>query len=177
MNSNCKCLVNFYAKSFILNRRVRYFQTSIRNANISDIESIENCNIMSLPEHYDRSYYADCISNWPGLTFVAEDANKQVIAYALACIQEDNFHRNGFLTSIAVQPSSRGRGIGLSLMNAVHIEVSKKYLAESIYLHVRPSNFRALKFYRSLGYTENTFIQMYYGDGEAAWLLKKIFSN
>ena len=173
----CTYILNQFTLRSFSNREIRSFQTLIRNAHLSDIDSIENCNLLSLPEHYDRSHYVECINNRPTLTFVAEDISGNVIAYALACIQDDSFRRTGFLTGIAVGPSSRGRGIGLSLMNAVHTEVLERHFVESISLHVRPSNFRALKFYRNLGYTENAYIQMYYGDGEAAWLLTKSFNK
>jgi ribosomal protein S18 acetylase RimI-like enzyme len=55
--------------------------------------------------------------------------------------------------AIAVDPAAQGRGVGRGLM----AEVSRRALAqgfESMHLTVHPSNYGALAFYRSLGWTE-----------------------
>jgi ribosomal-protein-alanine N-acetyltransferase len=57
-------------------------------------------------------------------------------------------------------------------MLAVEEELRKKGVVE-LWLEVRVSNTRAVKFYKRLGYVEKGILKGYYADGEDAMLLKK----
>ena len=71
------------------------------------------------------------------------------------------------LLKIAVHPSSRGKGYGERLFQALESE-AKKRGAEKIFLEVRASNVAALGLYRKSGFTQTRIRKNYYPDGETA---------
>ncbi|KAJ8609812.1 hypothetical protein CTAYLR_007182 [Chrysophaeum taylorii] len=140
-------------------------EVTIEAAGFGDIEEIQRCNRASLPENYADSFYERHLKQWPDLSFVAR-ADGAVAGYVLGRLDENLGH----ITSLAVNREWRRLGLARRLMHSVHAQLVKRDVSVSR-LHVRCSNFKALKLYSSLGYTIHTVVRGYYADGEAAYLM------
>ena len=90
---------------------------SIRQATVSDLVEMQNCNLFCLPENYQMKYYLYHILSWPQLLMVAED-NGKIVGYVLAKMEEDAKTPHGHITSLAVLRTHRKLGLATKLMNA-----------------------------------------------------------
>merc|ERR1712228_320022 len=68
----------------------------IRQALMSDIQQMQNCNLQCLPENYALRYYLFHFVTWPQLLFVAEDEadNGRIVGYVLAKMEEEDKDKN-----------------------------------------------------------------------------------
>jgi len=87
-------------------------------------------------------------------------------------------HTQGQITSLAVLPRWRRRGLAQGLMRAVHGQFAGAHGAAHVHLHVRRSNGAALHLYGrpaaegGLGYRPLRNLPSYYPDGEEALLMQ-----
>ncbi len=86
--------------------------------------------------------------------------------YLFACWQVDELH----VLKVATHPLHEGRGIATSLLDEARYEV-KRAGARGLVLEVRPSNRRAIRLYRHLGYGIITRRPHYYANGEDAFVM------
>lgn len=56
---------------------------SIRKFEVSDLQKIQSCNLMSLPENYQMKYYFYHYIAWPDISWVAETSDKKIVGYVL----------------------------------------------------------------------------------------------
>ena len=89
--------------------------------------------------------------------------------YGFACLF--SLFETAELLNIAVDTDYRGRGIGESLLTAVH-EQAKAMGAERILLEVRVSNAPAIALYKKHGYEKIAVRKNYYGNGEDADIME-----
>jgi ribosomal protein S18 acetylase RimI-like enzyme len=81
---------------------------TIRTAKPQDLMNMQHCNLLCLPENYQMKYYFYHGLSWPQLSFVAEDAKKNIVGYVLAKMEEESEEApHGHITSLAVQRSHR----------------------------------------------------------------------
>ena len=90
--------------------------------------------------------------------------------YGYACLF--SLFETAELLNIAVDTAYRGRGIGESLLTAVH-EQARTLGAERILLEVRVSNAPAIALYKKHGYKKIAVRKNYYGNGEDADIMEK----
>eukprot|EP00456_Euglypha_rotunda_P020832 TRINITY_DN18079_c0_g1_i5.p1 TRINITY_DN18079_c0_g1~~TRINITY_DN18079_c0_g1_i5.p1 ORF type:complete len:209 (+),score=28.40 TRINITY_DN18079_c0_g1_i5:83-709(+) len=151
---------------------------SIRQATMSDLLEMQNCNLFCLPENYQMKYYLYHILSWPQLLFVAEDYHKRIVGYVLAKMEEDAKQPHGHITSLSVLRSHRKLGIATKLMEAAHRQMKDVFKAEYVSLHVRKSNTAAFHLYsQTLGYQPHDIEVKYYADGEDAYDMRKTFTK
>jgi len=82
----------------------------------------------------------------------------------------------GHVTSLAVLPTFRRRGLAAQLMKQLHFHMDAGHLANGVGLHVRVSNIAAKKLYcDGMGYGVVDVIRSYYQDGEDAFFMRKNF--
>ena len=91
---------------------------NIRQATVSDLLEMQNCNLFCLPENYQMKYYLYHILSWPQLLYVAEDVNRRIVGYVLAKMEEDAAEPHGHITSLAVLRTHRKLGLATKLMSA-----------------------------------------------------------
>lgn len=104
---------------------------------------------------------------------VREGEKGRLLAYACLWILEGELHVN----NIAVDPSSRGQGLGRRLMEQA-IRLGRARRCRKALLQVRPTNARALALYRSLGFAVTGRRRRYYSDtGEDALLMEKLLDG
>jgi len=80
----------------------------------------------------------------------------------------------GHVTSLAILHPYRRKGLAQQLMNQLHHNMQEHYRTDLVGLHVRVSNYGAIKLYEGdLGYQVQELIHNYYQDGEDAYLMQK----
>ncbi|WP_456475524.1 ribosomal protein S18-alanine N-acetyltransferase [Candidatus Pyrohabitans sp.] len=139
----------------------------IRKFRQSDLARVYEIEVQSFKDPYHPVFLLNLYELY-GDTFLVAEENRLVVGYVIA----RKVNTKGHIIAIAVEEKHRCRGIGRALMFAVEEELKKNGVVE-IWLEVRISNTRAIKFYKKLGYVEKGIIRRYYTDGEDALLLKK----
>jgi peptide alpha-N-acetyltransferase len=82
----------------------------------------------------------------------------------------------GHVTSLAVLPTFRRRGLAAQLMKQLHFHMDEGHHADGVGLHVRVSNVAARRLYcEGMGYGVVDVIRGYYQDGEDAFFMRKDF--
>eukprot|EP01086_Lenisia_limosa_P010062 TRINITY_DN33940_c0_g1_i1.p1 TRINITY_DN33940_c0_g1~~TRINITY_DN33940_c0_g1_i1.p1 ORF type:complete len:155 (+),score=23.21 TRINITY_DN33940_c0_g1_i1:128-592(+) len=73
-----------------------------------------------------------------------------------------------YIRTLGVLPAYRRLGVGKALVSHVIdcIKKKKAHGAQSVYLHVQPSNTNAIEFYRAMGFEETNRVDSYYKDME-----------
>lgn len=127
------------------------------------------------PEHIDEIMAIEAESNespWSRKAFEQEVGHrlgvflvaltgKKVVGYAGAWIVADECH----ITTIAVSPDERKKGLGARLMTEV-LARSKEKGAACATLEVRAGNVAAIALYRSLGFAEAGLRRKYYPNND-----------
>tara|TARA_B100000949_G_C14218809_1_gene423592 strand:+ start:653 stop:1147 length:495 start_codon:yes stop_codon:yes gene_type:complete len=150
--------------------------TIIRRCEPSDMISVMEINMKTLPEHYSDYFYESLLSEMPESFLVAE--NVGVYVGYIMCKSEfgfSNFKRLGFVkkghvVSVAVLDDFRGNGIGSALVEEAFNGVKEKQCDE-MYLEVRCSNTDAVRLYERLGMSVLQRLKSYYRDGEDAYMM------
>lgn len=149
---------------------------NIRRADTSDIISVMEINLKTLPEHYSDYFYEAILAEMPEAFLIAE-ADGKVIGYIMCKIEHgfSNFKKLGFvkkghMVSVAVLDEHRKGGIGRALVEESVKGVSIRECDE-FYLEVRCSNNIAVRMYEKLGFEIRQRLGAYYKDGEDAYLM------
>ena len=154
----------------------------IRRCEPSDLISIMEINMKTLPEHYSDYFYESLLSDLPEAFIVAEINGKYAgyimckTEFGFSNFKKLGFVKKGHVVSIAVLHEYRNKGIGKALVEESNKGVQQKQCVE-MYLEVRCSNNEAVKLYENLGYIIKQRLRSYYRDGEDAYLMAKDFSN
>jgi ribosomal-protein-alanine acetyltransferase len=90
----------------------------------------------------------------------------EIVAYLFACWQVDELH----VLKVATHPVYAGRGLATSLLAEALDEVRRRQ-GRGVILEVRPTNQRAVRLYRRLGYHVLARRPRYYADGEDALVM------
>jgi ribosomal-protein-alanine N-acetyltransferase len=90
----------------------------------------------------------------------------EVTAYLFGCWQVDELH----VLKVACHPLYEGRGLATSLLAEAVEEVQRRQ-GRGVILEVRPTNLRAVRLYRHLGYHVLARRPRYYADGEDALVM------
>ena len=77
------------------------------------------------------------------------------------------------ITCMAVIPENKGKGVGTKLLSAIEAE-AKKYGAIKLFVHTNKDDERVIRFYHNNGYKTVGFVDDYYYDGSAIFLLKHL---
>ena len=150
--------------------------TIIRRCEPSDIISVMEINMKTLPEHYSDYFYESLLCDLPESFLIAE--NGGIPLGYIMCKSEfgfSNFKKLGFVkkghvVSVAVLDKFRGSGIGSALVEEAFKGVKEKQCDE-MYLEVRCSNTDAVRLYEKLDMSIKQRLRSYYRDGEDAYMM------
>ena len=148
----------------------------IRRAEPSDLISIMEINLKTLPEHYSDYFYESLLAELPEAFIVAEVGGKHVgyimckTEYGFSNFKKLGFVKKGHVVSIAVIDEFRKKGIGNALVEE-SVNGVKLRNCDEFYLEVRCSNNDAVRLYEKLGFVIKQQLNAYYRDGEAAYLM------
>lgn len=100
--------------------------------------------------------------------------DRAVAGYALVMLRRGS--RVARLYSIAVDPASRGAGLGARLLADAEGQ-ARKAGAAALRLEVRVDNAAAIKLYQRRGYRHFACIPDYYQDGAEAWRYERVLES
>lgn len=136
----------------------------VRSFALSDLGQIVRIERASFgPEAYSvTTFLAHLFRDRKGL-LVVEDEEGRVAGYALARVGLRWLGvRRGGITSVAVEPAQRRRGLGRALLRAT-LEYLKENGVEAADLEVDVSNRAAQSLYEAFGFVPSRVIPHYYG--------------
>jgi ribosomal-protein-alanine N-acetyltransferase len=149
---------------------------NIRRAESSDLISVMEINLKTLPEHYSDYFYESLLAELPEAFIVAEIGGKHVgyimckTEFGFSNFKKLGFVKKGHVVSIAVVEEHRRKGIGNALVeesvNGVNLRKCDEF-----YLEVRCSNTDAVRLYEKMGFEIRQQLNAYYRDGEDAYLM------
>ena len=129
----------------------------LRKAKLRDLPEILKIEKEVFPDPW--SFYSFIFElNYPSNYFVVLETEDKIIGYMIAGEYEESYH----LKNIAIKKEHQGKGYGKFLLNHL-IEKAKKENKKFIFLEVRVSNERAIKFYEKFGFKRNRILKGYYG--------------
>ncbi len=138
----------------------------IRPAAAEDIPAVAALEAEVFPDPWPQHLYLQEVG--PPLRFqrVVYTESGYLAGYLFACWQLDELH----VLKVATHPLHEGRGVASALMAEAKAEAVRAG-ARSLLLEVRPSNRRAFRLYRYLGYDVLGRRPRYSADGEDALVL------
>jgi ribosomal-protein-alanine N-acetyltransferase len=149
---------------------------NIRRAGPSDLISVMEINLKTLPEHYSDYFYESLLAELPEAFIIAEIGGKHVgyimckTEFGFSNFKKLGFVKKGHVVSIAVVEEHRRKGIGNALVeesvNGVNLRKCDEF-----YLEVRCSNTDAVRLYEKMGFEIRQQLNAYYRDGEDAYLM------
>jgi len=140
---------------------------NIRPVAKDDIEAISLLEEASFNDPYP-SYFLSELARDNLETFLVLTLSNEIVGYGVVDHWEDHDH----LISIAVRPDSRRKGLGGALLVELEKRISKE---RPLRLEVRQSNLAAIQLYSKRGFTKTGVADGYYGDGENAITMEKMF--
>lgn len=137
-----------------------------------DLDEVLAIERQSFPSAWSRGSYERELRNDSSYYFCVRSAGV-LVAYAGLWIVLDEAH----ITTIAVHPQWRGRGIATHLMRLL-IGLAHREGAVRLTLEVRERNEAALALYRKLGFARKGVLPAYYGDtGENGIVMWKMLDR
>ena len=150
--------------------------TVIRRCEPTDLISIMEINMKTLPEHYSDYFYESLLADMPESFLIAENGGRHVgyimckSEFGFSNFKKLGFVKKGHVVSVAVLDEFRGNGIGSALVQEA-FKCVKERQCDEMYLEVRCSNTDAVKMYEKLGMSIKQRLQSYYRDGEDAYMM------
>ena len=150
--------------------------TIIRRCEPSDMISVMEINMKTLPEHYSDYFYESLLADMPESFLVAENGGRFVgyimckSEFGFSNFKKLGFVKKGHVVSVAVLDEFRGNGIGSALVEEAFKGVNEKQCDE-MYLEVRCSNTDAVRLYEKLGMSVLQRLKSYYRDGDDAYMM------
>ena len=149
---------------------------NIRRAGPSDLISVMEINLKTLPEHYSDYFYESLLAELPEAFIIAEIGGKHVgyimckTEFGFSNFKKLGFVKKGHVVSIAVVEEHRRKGIGNALVEE-SVNGVKLRNCDEFYLEVRCSNTDAVRLYEKMGFVIRQQLNAYYRDGEDAYLM------
>ncbi|KAI1313863.1 hypothetical protein EDD11_002434 [Mortierella claussenii] len=134
------------------------------------VSLIEN----DLSEPYSIYTYRYFLHQWPKLSFLAMDKEKDKCIGVIVCRLEPHGHamlNRGYIAMLAVSKEYRKRRIGSTLV-LMAIEAMKKAGADEIVLETEYTNQSAIALYLQMGFIKDKRLYRYYLNGVDAFRLK-----
>ena len=168
----------FEPKAFVPNlepvRRSEGFYT-IKPLNRRDLGSLLklSARCFKQTESYNRETFEYLLREPKVVSYQARTLSNELVGFLFVM---GNHVRTAHITTVAVAPEFRLRGIGDRLISHAEVTLRKKGL-DSIVLEVRESNSAARRLYSSRGYKVVQVLRSYYADGEDACLMSKSLTS
>ena len=131
-----------------------------------DVPAVAAIESAVFPDPWPAHLYLQEIGQPLRLQLVVTTARGEVIAYLFGSWQVDELH----VLKVACHPLYEGRGLATSLLAEALDEVRRRS-GRGVILEVRPTNLRAVRLYRHLGYHVLARRPRYYADGEDALVM------
>jgi ribosomal-protein-alanine N-acetyltransferase len=137
--------------------------TIIRPMVARDADEVLKIDLLSFSNNWIKEGYLQDLKNPHTFYLVVEESGK-IVGYAGMIVVEEESH----LTSLAIHPNLRRRGLGRSLFEEM-LRAAMLKGAEKMTLEVKVGNVVAQKMYEQYGFVQIAYIKGYYRDtGEDA---------
>ncbi len=137
-----------------------------RSARVEDIPAVAALEADVFSDPWPQHLYLQEVGQPLRFQRVVYTEAGYLAGYLFACWQLDELH----VLKVATHPLHEGRGVATALMDEARAEAARS-AARALILEVRPSNRRALRLYRHLGYNVLGRRPRYYADGEDALVM------
>ena len=137
-----------------------------REARTEDIPAVAALEAEVFSDPWPQHLYLQEVGQPQRFQRVVYSENGYLAAYLFACWQLDELH----VLKVATHPLYEGRGLATALLEEARLEAARSS-ARGLLLEVRPSNRRAIRLYRFLGYELIGRRPRYYADGEDALVM------
>ncbi len=145
----------FYAKIFP-GSVSRQDLMKIRRMDAADLPSVVAIEEKNYNYPWSENIFLDCLRALNYSCWVCVEAEGTIIGYCIVSIAAGEAH----IMNVCVDPAIQGVGAGRKMLE--HMVELARPKAEKIFLEVRPSNQRAIKLYKSLGFNEIGIRKDYY---------------
>lgn len=142
-------------------------EITIRKMRFDDIDKVYALEAELFPNPWPRSFFEHDLAVKNTLAFIVE-YKERVVGYSLASCSNSAFH----ITNIAVNKECQREGIGTELMNRLE-KIALDRGCTYAYLEVRTDNKAAIKMYQRLGYSIVRKQELYYINGDDAYVMDK----
>ena len=139
----------------------------VRRAEQRDLYAIQRIERRSFPNPWPEGTFERFLGE-PG--FLVADDDGSVVGFIVADVIASHGRAIGHIKDLAVDPNSRGEGIGSTLL-ARALMVLTGGGVDSVKLEVREDNESARKLYRQFGFEPVHALPNYYENGEDAVVL------
>ncbi len=133
----------------------------IRKMTAKDIDDVFTVLNLNLDEYFAPDVIVFFLAQWPEGQFVAESITGRIVG-ALCGARLDSGRAS--VSLLAVDPGSRGTGVGTSLLTALRWACVMDGIS-TIQLEVRTTNRSAIKFYTHHGFSVSENLPGFYNDG------------
>ncbi|KAH8882807.1 acyl-CoA N-acyltransferase [Thozetella sp. PMI_491] len=145
---------------------------TLRRFRPDDLNKISKCNLDPLTETYELGFYLQYYAKWPSLFLVAEDQHGNIVGYIMGKLEsspdvykfsEHYLPWHAHITAITIAPEARRLGIGKLLTEQLEAiaDANDTWFVD---LFVRSTNYKAIAFYKDMGYSVFRVVKDYYGD-------------
>lgn len=124
-------------------------------------------------ENYTKHTFSYLLNEPNSLSYRIVTPNENIVGFIF--IMTNRGDGTGHITSIAVAPEHRRRGLAVKLLGHAEEALSKRNVGISM-LEVRVSNVAAQSLYRRQGYSIVQRLSAYYNNGEDGFLMVKSLS-
>jgi ribosomal-protein-alanine N-acetyltransferase len=152
-----------------------YLPVQVEPMRVRDLDAVLAIERVSFPTPWSRyAYLSELLENDRAYYLVARTSDRRVVGYIGIWLILDEGH----ITTIAVHPLQRGRGIGRQLLEAAET-IARELGALRVTLEVRVSNTVAHNLYRKIGFADAGIRPGYYRDNneDAIIMWKELFSG
>ena len=133
----------------------------VREYDPKDSDRVYEILCSSLDEYFGKEMFSYFCMQWPNGQFVACDFSGRPIGFVFTS-KTDLSHAR--IMMFAVDPDHRSFGVGSKML--IHLErIAMMNGIRHISLEVRPSNMRAINFYRRHGFVATEVLRGFYTDG------------
>ncbi|MBZ5622596.1 MAG: GNAT family N-acetyltransferase [Acidobacteriia bacterium] len=147
----------------------RYLVRRLRTSDLDRILEVEHLSFGK--DAYDRNLFAEFAHKCGDLFLVVEQGRK-VCGYMVTCIRGQRALGRAELASVAVDPTSRGKGAASALMESTLRRLRLRGIGR-LGLMVKVTNHEARAFYEKYGFRKVRTIRGYYEDGRDGWLMAR----
>jgi ribosomal-protein-alanine N-acetyltransferase len=141
---------------------------SIEPMRPADVEAVAEMERLSFPTAWQAEAFRSQLGS-PGACFLVARHRGRLVGYIGMWVIEEEAH----ITTLAVHPQSRRRGIGTRLVRAALAEAHRRGAVRAT-LEVRERNQAARALYEKRGFTAVALLRAYYADtgedGVVMWL-------
>lgn len=145
--------------------------TTIRNFISGDFDSVVGLEMKSSGSVYGAAVFIRQMQVLAESSFFVSETDGDVTGYTIGSVLMRSPKR-AWVLRLAVNEEHRRMGIGRQLLMRL-IEELKECGVEEVLLSVSPKNHSALPLYHSLGFSDDSFEEAYFGPGEDRLILIK----